>query len=397
MARKGLGAQIRDPIRVLVAEDDPVLRSALAEMIRSEPTLELVAVAADAEQAIELTQRHDPRVVLLDVKMPMGGGPRAAREIGRLRPDIAVVSLSAYGDVESVHAMLSAGSLGYLLKGASVDEIVEAIHRAARGMVSLTGDVAAGVVGELTGQRERAERGAERQRRLIERTRRALEPGGVQPVFQPIVDLSTGLVVGYEALARFPEAPGSSPDRWFAEAAEAGLLVELEVAAIRAALAEFDAKDGLYVAFNLSPASVVSNLFTDALAGLDPERTVLEVTEHAQIGDYKLLAERLRAFRAAGGRLAVDDAGAGFASLRHILLLHPDVIKLDVSLTSGIDADRAKRAMAAALISFATEMGMTMLAEGVETERELEALRGLGVRFGQGFYLGRPGPLPTAP
>jgi EAL domain-containing protein (putative c-di-GMP-specific phosphodiesterase class I) len=94
-------------------------------------------------------------------------------------------------------------------------------------------------------------------------------------------------------------------------------------------------------------------------------------------------------------RLAIDDTGAGFASLRHILNLEPDIIKLDISLTRGVDVDRARRALAAALIAFAANTGASIVAEGVETASELSVLRDLGVGFGQGYLLGRPGPLPA--
>ncbi|HEV8420861.1 MAG TPA: EAL domain-containing protein, partial [Actinomycetota bacterium] len=119
-------------------------------------------------------------------------------------------------------------------------------------------------------------------------------------------------------------------------------------------------------------------------------RIVVEITEHAQVADYAELLEALGDFRSRGGRLAIDDAGAGFASLRHVLVLLPDVIKLDISLTQGIDRDRNRRALASAMISFAAEIGATIIAEGIETRDELDSLRSLGVRYGQGFYIGRP-------
>src|SRR5205823_3568670 len=129
--------------------------------------------------------------------------------------------------------------------------------------------------------------------------------------------------------------------------------------------------------------------------GRDAKRLVIEITEHAPVEDYDALNEALRDFRASGGRLAVDDAGAGFSSLRHILRLVPDFIKLDGALTRGIDTDRTRRALGAALISFASEIGVPIIAEGVETQEEVDALRALKVSYGQGFFLGAPGPLPV--
>ncbi len=122
-------------------------------------------------------------------------------------------------------------------------------------------------------------------------------------------------------------------------------------------------------------------------------RLVLEITEHEAVEDYPSLVDALAPLRANGARVAIDDAGAGFASLRHTLRIAPDIVKLDMSLTRGIDADRGKRALAAALVSFAMEMDFALVAEGIETADELEALRQLGVGFGQGYFLAVPGPL----
>jgi EAL domain-containing protein (putative c-di-GMP-specific phosphodiesterase class I) len=201
-----------------------------------------------------------------------------------------------------------------------------------------------------------------------------------------------------EALARFQVEPVRSPDVWFADAGRVGRQVELELAAVRAHTQAFEdaALGPCYVSLNVSPEVIVDRGLFDALAGLPWDRIVLEVTEHAPVTDYAALADALAPFRAAGGRLAVDDAGAGFASLRHILWLEPDIIKLDISLTRDIDTDRRRRALAAALITFANELGISIVAEGVETRPELDTLRSLGVRFGQGWFLRKPCPLTEA-
>jgi EAL domain-containing protein (putative c-di-GMP-specific phosphodiesterase class I) len=248
---------------------------------------------------------------------------------------------------------------------------------------------------EQLGDRERRER--ERLDRL-ETVRQALEPGMIRPVFQPIVNLATGQTVGFEALARFGVEPIRSPDVWFGLADEVDLLEELELAAIREAVARIGLlPPGTYLSLNLSPATAQAEQFEAALRGLPGERTVLEITEHARVPDYLALRSALAPFRARGARLAVDDAGAGFASLRHILDLEPDIIKLDISITRDVDTDRSRRALAAALASFGEEMGIELIAEGIETRDELEALRALDVGHGQGYFIGRPVPEPAAP
>jgi EAL domain-containing protein (putative c-di-GMP-specific phosphodiesterase class I) len=235
----------------------------------------------------------------------------------------------------------------------------------------------------------------ERIRHAAEEIAGVLKPGAIRVVYQPVFGLATLEIVGYEALARFDREPVRGPDVWFAVAHQAGMGLELELAAIRAAVARFsELPASAYLALNASPATAVSEELATLLLDLPPERLVLEITEHALVLDYDALGAGLERLRARGVRLSIDDAGAGFASLRHILLLAPDIIKLDISLTRGIDVHRGRRSLASALIAFAAEMGIGIEAEGIETAAELEALRGLGAGFGQGYLLGRPGEPP---
>ncbi|OQW63124.1 MAG: diguanylate phosphodiesterase [Proteobacteria bacterium HN_bin10] len=207
-------------------------------------------------------------------------------------------------------------------------------------------------------------------------------------VYQPIVDAKEGRLIGFESLSRFRTG---SPDVWFADAAGVGLGVELELAAIGKALGALALlPNSVYLAVNASPDTILSGQLNEILAGLPLDRIVLEVTEHSTVSDYDALSAALNAWRAQGVRLAVDDAGAGYSSLRHILALQPDLIKLDMSLTRNICLDPARKALAAALIGFARETGSHIIAEGVETEAELVTLRQLGVEKLQGYFLGRP-------
>jgi len=214
-------------------------------------------------------------------------------------------------------------------------------------------------------------------------------------VFQPIVDLRTGGVAGAEALTRFEMSPDRPPDVWFAEAKEIGLGVELEMAALRLALGQLrQLPSGLYLSLNASPDTMMSSEFRALVAEAPAERVVLELTEHECIDDYDLFEKAANQLRSHGVRLAIDDAGAGYSSFQHILNLHPDIIKLDIGLTRGIDGDPARRALGSAMLAFGLDaFGAAIVAEGIETEGEFKTLRGLGCRFGQGFYLGRPGRL----
>ncbi len=384
------------PIRVLIAEDDPEVRGALASLVEAEPELELVAAAEDAAQAIEAAAKEKPHVALVDVRMP-GDGREATRGIKRRSPGTRVLALSAHDDRATVLDMLEAGAAGYLVKGSPVQTIVDSIRKAAAGQGSLSVEVTGDVIEELVGQLHIRRRADDRRGLKERRIRRVLEDEDrLTTVFQPIYDLRANAPVGFEALARFRGPPTRSPHRWFAEALEVGLHQELELAAIRGALAELPrlpAAVSLFV--NASPATLQGAGFRKLVDGVDGGRLVVEVTEHAEIEDYDKLSGALARLRSRGVRLAVDDAGAGFASLRHILRLAPDFIKLDRSLIAGIQRDRTRQALAAGLISFAEKIEAVIIAEGIERAVELDALTELGVAYGQGHFLARPGPLPA--
>jgi EAL domain-containing protein (putative c-di-GMP-specific phosphodiesterase class I)/DNA-binding NarL/FixJ family response regulator len=378
-------------VSVLIAEDEATVRRALSDLVGSEEGLELAGLACDADEAMALIEQRRPDVALVDFKMPAGGGPRVAREVTRSFPGTRVVALSAYEDRNSVFQMLRAGAVGYLVKGAPLTEIVDTIRRAARGQAVLSAEVTSDVVHELAGKLELEEGSKELRRAQVERIRAALDAGILSVVFQPIVELENGAVIGYEALARFETMPSRPPNLWFAEAGTVGLQVELELAALRAALDGLsEIRGDLFLSVNLSPDALLSSSVLEALHA-NPTQTVVEITEHAQIEDYEVLNHSLLELRAAGLRLAIDDAGAGYSSFRHIIEIAADIIKIDGSLTRRIETERGRRAFASALISFAREMNQLVVAEGIENEAAVTALTALGVRYGQGFHLGLPG------
>ncbi|HEX6255071.1 MAG TPA: EAL domain-containing protein [Euzebyales bacterium] len=217
---------------------------------------------------------------------------------------------------------------------------------------------------------------------------RVLADNSLEMVLQPIVELDSRRIVGVEALSRFPADTNRSTESWFALAAAAGLGVELEAAALRRAVTAMEhLAEGVYLSVNVSPEALLSCDVQDILADVDLGRVVLEITEHARVTDYRALADALQPFRTRGVRVAVDDTGSGFASLRHVLRLEPEIVKLDSSLTSDIDGDAVLRALGYTLKAFASAIGAQTVAEGVENERELYALRFIGVPYGQGYHL----------
>jgi len=203
-----------------------------------------------------------------------------------------------------------------------------------------------------------------------EHVRTIIDAGLIGLALQPIIDLDASRVVGLEALARFPSETGAGPELLLAEADLAGLAMELEL--------------------NASPNLVQSPAFAAVLERLPLSRLVVELTEHSRIDDYGRIRLALEPARLQGMRLAIDDVGAGFAGFGHMLGLEPDIIKLDISLIRHIDAHAARRSLVASMVAFGRQTSADVVAEGIETKQELDTLRELGVRYGQGFLLGRP-------
>lgn len=215
--------------------------------------------------------------------------------------------------------------------------------------------------------------------------------GGPDIAYQPIIDTARQLACGFEALSRFPASSGMSTEQWYVNAAQADAEPALELAAARAAVEVLADLDG-YLSLNLSARTICTPAAQHFLGGLELHRIVVELTEHVHVPDYDVLDRALRPLRAAGLRLAVDDAGAGFASLQHILRLAADFIKLDRSLITSLQDDPARQSLIRAMEHFASETGAVVVAEGVETAAELAALTDLGIRYVQGYLLGRPAP-----
>lgn len=222
-------------------------------------------------------------------------------------------------------------------------------------------------------------------------------PNSVRIVLQPIVDLTHACVVGYEALTRFPSAT-SSPAEWFTAATQLGLSGPLEAATIRAALARrTDLPHDAFLSLNVSPHALLSEDVRDALAAPDDlHGTVIEITEQSAVSDYGALDRALVPLRARGARVAIDDTGAGYASLRHVLAMAPDLVKVDRSLISNLHRDPARAAVVETLAALAGRIDASLIAEGIESPEELRALASLDVPYAQGYLLGRPQAAPVA-
>lgn len=223
-----------------------------------------------------------------------------------------------------------------------------------------------------------------------------LERRAFHPVFQPIYSLSDGHLIAVEALTRFDVEPVRAPDVWFLAAHHAGRGADLELAAIEAAIeGAVDLPGNVELWLNLSPMTVAHPRLRRLLDMCDERKIALELSEHQIVADYDVLVERLVRVRQAGVQIAVDDAGAGFSSLRHIVNLAPDITKLDISLTQDLASSQVRRALGEAMIAFVHRMDGLLVVEGIETAADLIAWAALGADAVQGHLTGYPGPLPA--
>jgi EAL domain-containing protein (putative c-di-GMP-specific phosphodiesterase class I)/DNA-binding NarL/FixJ family response regulator len=508
-------------LRVLIADDDPLILRVVSDLVTHEADLELVGVAGDAPEAVSSAETLRPDVALLDVSMPGGGGPVAARGIASSAPGTRVVAYSGHEDGATVREMLRAGAVAFCIKGGTRSDLLAAIRRAAGlaprapaaadviptplcaptiarvllvhqdaavlealgdAIDALTGVEVLGLAqapsharslaarhrpdlalippgsdegqrlaldlrdahrdirlallhairdGDPAGARERSGRYVVQQSAVRDLEERLLAlaqvpAAGVDPhalprlnvrfsdvaghedesreararallehpipmALQPMVWIrDNGTVAGYEALARFPD--GRTPDVVFAEAHRFGVGEELELHALSCAISHLEElPEDTFLSVNVRPDTLLHPAFEPRLEEVPGERVVIELTEHAPVRDYAALQARLDELRSRGFRIAIDDCGAGFASLRHVVQIAPDFLKLDVVLCRDVRSP-VRWAMARALAGFASETGTTAVAEGVEDEADLEALVELGVPLAQGWLLGHPVP-----
>jgi PAS domain S-box-containing protein len=292
---------------------------------------------------------------------------RRWREVG-----LSAAAYVPFGAGGEVHGLLAAGT--------TARTAAELVTRWVPSLAEYAAVAGALLVPSLTRRRAHAD--------VVSPIRRAIEQAAFTPYFQEVVELESRSVVGYEALTRF--ADGVLPERRFADADLVGLGADLELACLKAAVsAARDLPQGRWLSLNLSPSLVQHLDDSHALGGHNGRPVVLELTERSEISDYAEVRSALA--RLPGPlSLAVDDAGAGFASFRHIIELHPRYVKLDMRLVRGVDEDAARQALIAGMVYFSRQTDCVLIAEGIETEGERRTLRQLGVTFGQGYLFGHP-------
>ncbi len=223
------------------------------------------------------------------------------------------------------------------------------------------------------------------------RIHQLLQQRSFRAAYQPLFRLDDNRIQGVESLTRVQLRPYRSPDVWFREAYEVGLGLEMELETLAVALGGLKLfPPHLFLAVNVSAEILVDRRLGSLLESVDASRLVLELTEHTPVDDYRPLTSALCPLRERGARMAIDDVGAGYANMQHILSLRPDILKIDASLTNNIHVCPSRAALLAGLVQFARTFDTRIVAEGIEVAPQLDRLRELGVDYGQGYLLGRP-------
>jgi DNA-binding NarL/FixJ family response regulator len=375
-------------IRVLVADDEETVVDVLRALIGSDPSLRFVGAARDAEDAIELAVRERPDVVLLDVRMPGGGGLRATREITKRCGSTKVVALSAHEDSDTVIGMISAGASAYVPKGDSTEKILRTIHRAVDSNYAATAQKPPlNVVSPLLPRRTQQSTAVAK----------AILDGAITTEFEPIADLATGQIVGLDARPRVATLPHRSYDTWLADAEAADLLLDVELAAFRASLLALPMiPEDLFLEFEVTPSTAIEGRFRRAIRRPVASRIALGFSPLAPDDTAALGTDPngiLAGLRGRGVRIAARDVGPGFAGLRHLSHLSPDLARLDGTLVRALGESFSSHSIVAAMVACASDVGARLIAPGVGSEEQLQELRNLGVEMVQGPVVGGPIPL----
>ncbi|HUQ04485.1 MAG TPA: EAL domain-containing protein [Kofleriaceae bacterium] len=372
---------------VLLAEDDFLLRGTVTRVLETSGcTVVAVESAAEAMRALE-SRSFD--VIVSDVYMPGGDGTELLRSVRRLDLDIPIILMSGTPSVEVATKAIEYGAFRYLTKPLDYSALTRLVKHATRAhaLARLRRD-AFSLKGQPVGAVDRAG--------LEVRFDQALD--GLWMAFQPVVDASTGAPFGVEALMRSTEPTMAGPLALLEAAGQLGHLTRLSrrVRALSAAATE--AHDDLTLFINLHPDDLLDVDLVDELAPLTrfAPRVILEVTERASLTRSPELRARLDRIRALGFRLAVDDIGAGYSGLTSFTELTPELVKIDMSLVRDVHVTALKQRTIAALCRLCHEVGTLVVAEGVETVEERDCLQQLGCDLLQGYFIGRPGPLPAA-
>jgi EAL domain-containing protein (putative c-di-GMP-specific phosphodiesterase class I)/CheY-like chemotaxis protein len=370
---------------ILIVDDDPTVARSLRRVLEAHHFQ--VVIASDGQAAVELLKEGRFDVILTDIQMPRMTGVDLLTIVRAYDLDVPVLLMTGEPKLETAIEAVSLGALQYLTKPIEKDVLLAAVGKASQlhRMARVKRD-ALKLVG--TGDMEAGDRAG-----LAARFDRALETLAI--AFQPIVEPARRTLYGYEALVRPRERSMASPSAILAAAERLERLPQLGRRIRELSAAAFDAAPaGALLFVNLHTRDLLdADLFrADAPLSAHAARVVLEVTERSTLDDVRDVQARVRKLRDLGFRIAIDDLGAGYAGLSSFAALEPDIVKLDMSLIRDVHLSQIRQRIVGKMASLCKEMGMRVVAEGVESAEERDAAQRLGCELLQGYLYARPGP-----
>jgi len=370
---------------VLVVDDEEMLARAMRRMLEARGYR--VTTAHDGNAAIALIRRESFDVIVSDIQMPGMTGIDLLRVVRAYDLDVPVILMTGAPSIETAVEAVSLGALQYLTKPTPGPELVQAVERASRLHRVATMKREALALGGK-GDVQAGDRAG-----LEARFEHALETMWI--AFQPIVEPARRRIFGYEALLRAAEPSLPHPGAFLDAAERLDRLPEVGRRVRSLAAMAFErapANSQLFI--NLHTRDLLDDTLyaTDAPLVEFADRVVLEITERSAIDDVEDIKARVFALRSRGFRIAVDDLGAGYAGLSSFAALEPEVVKLDMSLVRGAHKSAIRRRLIASMTTVCLEMGMQVVAEGVETVEERDCVLECGCSLLQGYLFAKPGP-----
>lgn len=370
--------------RVLVVDDEPVLARAFAKVLAQAGYQ--ASICLDSREALALLQNESFAAVVSDISMPNLNGIELLKAVRRASRDLPVLLVTGDPNLQTAIKALDYGAFKYLLKPVASDHLVRSVRRAVRVYrLAALKRTALSMLG--TGVGEASDRAG-----LEASLQRALE--SLYPAFQPIVAVCDQSVFGYEALLRTDEPSLPNPGAVLDAAERLDQLQRIGRTMRERAVQPIPKASDYHLFLNLHPNDLMDPMLLDPGAPhvQMAERIVLEVTERVSLDSINDVRRRVQELREAGFRIAVDDLGAGYAGLSSFVQLEPDLVKLDMSLTRGVDRNVTKQRLVRSMTEVCRDMGLLIVAEGVETVEERDTLADLGCDLLQGYLFGQPGP-----
>lgn len=379
-----MGSESSGAPRVLIVDDDELIVDVFSRLLSANGYE--VACARDGRQAEEQVGTSPFDVIVSDISMPGMNGVELLRAVRRRDEDVPVILVTGEPDVRTAIQAVEYGALRYLLKPVSKETLLEVVGTAVRlhELARLKREAISLLGKSRVSALDRAG--------LEVGFRKALDQ--VWIAYQPIVLWSERRIYAYEAFVRSHSELLSRPDTLIDAAERLNLLHELgRTIRERVAAKLPDLSAGLAVFVNIHPEDINDDELYDATAPLSrfAKKVVLEITERARLDPLPDLDRRFEALRALGYRLAVDDLGAGYAGLSSFVHIKPELVKIDMALSRGVETDPTRRNLIRSLLGVCREMKIEVVVEGVETREQARALEDLGANLLQGYFFALPG------